>query len=112
MLFRSECLHEHQVIDDDSFVKRYTDLTNIITSTAANVFGHTKQYRKRAEVITNGKIKGIVSDIRCVGSAIRFERSDHLACVSLKVRDLHACALRNLLREGSDCTLIQYLMRK
>ena len=109
---KAECLHEHLVIDDDSFIKRYSDLTNIITSTAANVFGHAKQYRKRAEVITNGKIKSIVSDIRRVGGAIRFEKSDHLACVSLKARDLHACALCDLLREGSDSTLIQYLTRK
>ncbi|KIK04952.1 hypothetical protein K443DRAFT_92152, partial [Laccaria amethystina LaAM-08-1] len=106
---KAESLHEHPVIDDDSFIKRYTDLTGIITSIAANTFGHTKQYQRRAEVITNSKIKVIVSDIRRVGGAIRFENSDRLACVSLKAKDLHASALRDFSRERPDVTFVQYL---
>lgn len=109
---KAKCIHECPVIDDDSFIKRYTELTEIITSVASNVFGHTKQYCKHAEVITNGKIKGIVADMKLVGGAIHFEKSGLVARVSLKVRNLHTWAQQDFSCELSDGTFVQYLAKK
>ena len=109
---KAKCIHEQPVIDDDSFVQQYTELTEIITSVAASVFGHMKPYVKRAEVITNGKIKGILTDLKHVGGAIHFEKLGHIARVSLKVRDLHMHALGDFAREASDIPFVQYLTRK
>jgi len=109
---KAKCIHERPVIDDDSFVQRYTELTEIITSVTASIFGHTKLYVKRAEVLMNGKIKGILTDLKHVGGAIRFEKLGCIARVSLKVRDLHMCALGDFAHEASDIPFVQYLTRK
>ena len=75
-------------------------------------FGHTKHYFKHAVVITNGKVKGILADMKLVGGAICLEKSDCVARVLLKARDLHALALRDFLHEVSGGTLMQFLARK
>lgn len=79
---------------------------------AANVFRHTKHYFKHAEVIMNGKIKSIVANMKLVGGAIHFEKSDCVARVSLKARDLHAQVLKAFSCEVSGGMLMQFLVRK
>ena len=84
----------------------------IFTSVAANVFSHMKQYFKQTEVITNSKIKGIVADIKLVGGAIHFEKSNCMARVLLKAKDLHTHALHDFSQETSNSTLTKYLAMK
>jgi len=71
-----------------------------------------KPYVKHAEVITNGKIKGILTNLKHVGGAICFEKSGRIARVSLKARDLHMHALGDFAREVSNIPFVQYLTRK
>lgn len=77
------------ITDDASFIQQYKILTEIITSTASNVFGHTKPYTITKPNITNAKIKTIVASIRTIGGAIRFEKSCRTAHVSPKALKYH-----------------------
>src|SRR6266540_1435335 len=79
-----------KVVDNETFLKLYTSLSSINTTTAAKVFGKSKPFTKRNEPISNPVIKSIVSDIWHIGGAIRYEKSNHKVHVSLKAMEHHA----------------------
>jgi len=92
---RIDHLDELLVTNDETFLKLYTGLSSIITMKAAKIFGKSKPYIKRHDNITNATIKSIALNIRYVGGAIRFERSNRMAHVSLKAMKHHRDALEN-----------------
>ena len=62
-LIEAESLHKQQIVNVDSFMKQYNDLTCIITMTADNVFSRTKPYIQMKSKVTNAKIKGIICNL-------------------------------------------------
>ena len=90
---QSKQLDKVTVTNDENFLKLYSGLSTIITSIATKVFGKSKSYIKSKEVITNPVIQSIVSNIRHIGGAIRFEKSHRTAHVSFKAMNLHYDAL-------------------
>ncbi|KAF8157252.1 hypothetical protein B0H34DRAFT_675560 [Crassisporium funariophilum] len=92
-LIEAKSLNKCNIIDDDSFIKQYKDLTDIITSTAAKIFGHAKPFKELKPNILNDKIKGIISQMRTIGGAIRFEKSCRVVLVSPKAMKHHAKAM-------------------
>jgi hypothetical protein len=88
-LIEAKSIDNFVITDDASFLEQYKNLTEIITSTASNVFGHTKPYVETKPNITNAKIKIIVASIRAIGGAIRFEKSNRTAHVSLRAMKYH-----------------------
>ncbi len=111
---QTEQLDKLTVTNDETFLKLYSGLSMIITSIATKVFGKSKSYIKSKEVITNSVIQSIVSNIRHIGGAIRFEKSNRTAHVSLKVMKLHSDALERSSLSHSALLLLQrfaYIMR-
>lgn len=53
-----------------------------------------------------------MADVRHIGGAIRFEKSNRTVHVSLKAMKHHSCAINELAVSQDDCTLIYYLIRK
>jgi hypothetical protein len=62
-LIEAKSIDNFIITDDASFVEQYKSLTEIITLTASNVFGHTKPYTVTKPNITNARIKTIVARI-------------------------------------------------
>jgi hypothetical protein len=98
----AKLLSKSEIIDHNTFIKQYKDLTSIITLTALNVFGRTKAFVKQKQEITNDKIKGIINDLRSIGGAIRFEKSNQTTHVSPKALECHTKALRNRTKSGGS----------
>lgn len=96
------------ITNDETFLKLYSGLSTTITTTAAKVFGKPKPYTKSKETITNRTIQSIVSNIRHVGGAIRFEKSDGVAHVSRKAMKHHSDATEN----SSPSNSILHLLNK
>jgi len=90
---RTNHLDTLTVTDNDTFLQLYKGLSSIITTNATKVFGKSKPYTRPSKTITNTTIKSIVLKIRHVGGAIRFERSNRTAHVSLKAMRHHSDAL-------------------
>ena len=88
-LIEARSLHERVITDDASFLEQYTSLTEIITTTASKVFGHTKPYTMPRKSITNPSIKTIATDLRSIGGAIRYEKSNRTVQVSPKAMKHH-----------------------
>ena len=111
---KAELLHERQIVDVDSFMKQYTDLTCIITTTADDIFGRTKPYTQMKPKVTNAKIKGIVCDIRTAGGAIHFERSGRTVHISLKAMQYHTRAVHDHQRSEDRVrsNLLKFLIQK
>jgi len=110
---KAECISERLVLDDDSFTRRYKELSSIFKKVSEDVFGRTALFVKQRDIITNKQIKGIVRELRAVGGAIRFEKSGHTAHISLKVTHVYRCAAVNFERDrGSFETLLQSLVGK
>ena len=83
-LVGAKSLHDRNIVDDDSFIKQYNDLTEIITSTAKSVFGVKKLFIESKPNITDNQIKGILSKLKSLGGAIYFEKSNQTMNVSIK----------------------------
>jgi len=110
-LIEAKSLYEYRVTDDASFNEQYKNLTEIITSTASKIFGHTKPYIQPPQNIANPKIKGIIADMRAIGGAIRFEKSNRTAHVSLKAMKRHDDALLVYTRSQEETNLHQILAK-
>jgi len=108
-LFEAKSLYEQIITDDASFIKQYRDITQIITSTASKNFGHTKPYIQPKQNITNTKIKSIVANLRAIGGAIRYERSNRNAHVSPKAIKHHENALAAYLESREETNVLQIL---
>ena len=109
-LIEAKSIDKVEIIDDASFIEQYKNLTEIITSTASDVFGHTKPYTQPKLTISNPKIKTIVAAIRTIGGAIRYERSNHTAHVSPRAMKHHKSALAS--RQSHEDDLLQVLSRE
>ena len=105
----AKSLYDHNIVDDDSFIKQYSDLTEIITSAAKSVFGTTRPYIEHKPNITNSQIKGILSKLKSLGGAICFEKSNQIMHVSLKVKKHHWNAKCDCERNGEN--LLQFLTK-
>ena len=105
-LIDAKSIHERKITDDTSFIEQYKSLTEILTSAASEVFGHTKPYNPPRLDITNPKIKCIVANIRTIGGALRFERSKRTAQISPKAVKHHHDTLNASLSRG-ETDLIQ-----
>ena len=79
---KAKSIHERPVIDDDSFLHRYSEISDILTSTAVNIFGLTKPFIKVKETVTNKAIKNLVCQLKQVGGAIRYEKSNRFVHIS------------------------------
>jgi len=110
-LIEAKSLYEYRVTDDASFNEQYKNLTEIITSTASKIFGHTKPYIQPPQNIANPKIKGIIADMRAIGEAIYFEKSNCTAHVSLKAMKRHDNALLIYTRSQEETNLHQILAK-
>jgi hypothetical protein len=108
-LIEAKSLHDRNIVDEDSFIKQYNDLTEIITSTAKSVFGATKPFVEHKQDITNSQIKGILSKLKSLGGAICFEKSNQMIHVSLKAMKYHWNARRDCERNGEN--LLQFLTK-
>lgn len=97
------------VTDNESFIHQYESLTDIITKTAAKIFGYTKPYVERAPDITNDKIQLIVSNIRSIGGALRYEKSGRKHHMSPKAQLLHERAQRDIAKQETPLTLTRFL---
>lgn len=95
-LIEAKSIESFTITDEASFIEQYKNLTEIITSTASDVFGHTKPYTEAKPNITNTKIKTIVTTIRAIGGAIQYEKSNRTAQVSPKAMKYHRDGLRLL----------------
>ena len=94
-LIKAKSIHGCKITDDASFIEQYQSLTEIITSAASQVFGHTKRYTPQTKLnITNHEIKTIVANIHTIGGAIRFERSKRTIHVSPKAMKHHENTLQ------------------
>jgi hypothetical protein len=94
--------------NDETFLKLYSGLLTIIITTAAKVFGKPNAYMRHKEIVTNRMIQSIVSNIRHVGGAIYFGKSDGSAHVSLKAMKLHS----NALRSSSPSNSVHHILTK
>jgi hypothetical protein len=111
-LIEAESLHERQIVNVDSFMRQYNDLTRIITTTADNVFGRTKPYIQMKPKVTNAKIKGIVCNLQTIGGAIFFERSKRTVHISPKAMQYHMRAIHDHQRSGDRSNLLQFLIKR
>ena len=111
-LTEAESLHDRRIVDIDSFMKQYNDLTHIITVAADNIFGQMKPYVHLKPKVSNAKIKGMVCNIWTVGGAIYFERSGCTVHISPKAMQYHTCATRNHQRSEDRSTLLQFLVKQ
>ena len=93
-------------------MKQYDDLTRIITTTADNVFGRTKPYVQMKSKVTNAKIKGIVCNLRTIGGAIYFERSERTVHISPKAMQYHMHAIHDHQRSEDGSNLLQFLIKR
>ena len=104
------------ITDDDSFLRRYSMLSKDMLQTAEKIFGRMKPFKPRINNITNAKIKGLVFSLRTLGGAIRLEKSEMEAHVSLKARLMHQFTyLEYLHREdqvNNDISFLTYLQRR
>jgi len=107
-LIKTNELDKLIITNDETFLKLYSGLSTIITTTAAKIFGKPKPYTRNKETITNRLIQSTVSNIRHVGGAIRFEKSDGVAHVSQKAMKHHSDALEN----SSPSNSVLYLLTK
>jgi hypothetical protein len=110
-LFEAKSLYEQIITDDTSFIKQYRDITQIITMTASKIFGHTKPYIQPKQNITNTKIKSIVANLRAIGGAIHYERSNRNAHVSPKAIKHHENALATYLELREETNVLQILSK-
>ena len=90
---KSSNLAALNVTDDKTFLDLYTRLSSIITTNASKVFGKSKLYTKNSRDISNSVIRSIALDIRYVGGAIRFEKSNRTTNISRKALKFHQNAL-------------------
>ena len=58
-LIEAKSLDKFEVHDDTSFIQQYKNLTDVITSTASDIFGHAKPYAQPKPTITNSKITSL-----------------------------------------------------
>jgi hypothetical protein len=93
-LIEAKSIDNFIITDDASFIEQYKNLTEIITATASNIFGHNKPYTDTKPNITNARIKVIVASIRTIGGAIRFEKSNRTAHISPKAMKYYEDELR------------------
>ena len=108
-LVEAKSLHDRNIVDDDLFIEQYTDLMEIITSTAKSVFGTTKPFVKPKLNITNNQIKGILSKLKSLGGAICFEKTNQTMHVLLKTKKHHWYAQWECGRNGEN--LLQFLIK-
>jgi hypothetical protein len=110
---KAECISERLVLDDDSFIRRYKELGSIIKRVSEDVFGRKFPFVKQRNIITNTQIKDIVKGIHDIGSVICFEKSGHMAHISLKAVHAHRCAVADFNHDGGpDETLLQFLVKR
>ena len=107
---KAESVDKRLVSDDDSFIRRYKELSSIFKKVSEDVFGRTTPFLKQKDVVTNRQIRSIIGELRAVGGAIRFEKSGHMAHISLKAMHVYRCADASFEHDqGSFKTLLQFL---
>ncbi len=113
---KDKLLNLRSITDDDSFIQQYTDLTEIINTTASTTFGHRKAFQAPKIAIMNGAIQIIVCQIRTIGATILFEKSNQTHHVSDRAKRYHSKALRaheiSILCPDSCSSFLQYLHRE
>lgn len=98
---KSDTLNK-KITDDDSFLERYQNLTEIITESAVKIFGRSKSFQWRQEEVTNTKIEEITNMMKAIGGAIRLEKSELTVHVSLKAERLHMSLHQVYIRNSAD----------
>lgn len=98
-------LFSSQAIDSaDDFLLRYSELTDVIETSAKDVFGISSYAAKRRSLrVTNPTIRSLVKEMHAVGGAILFERSNRTAQVSTRAFVLHQSRL-SAMSSGSFTT--------
>jgi len=108
-MIEAKSINIRQITDDASFIQQYNDLTEIITLIAAKVFGNRKAFKPPKEVIMNGTIQKVMCQMRTVGGAILFEKSNWTHHVSLKAMKHHSLARHAYDESGSCLSFLKHL---
>ena len=110
---KAECISKHLILDDDSFIRHYKELSLIFKQVSEEVFGHKTRYVKQRNTVTNKQIKSIVGQLHAIGGAIRFEKLGQTAHISLKVTHVYRCVVMDFGRDqGSADMLLQLLAKR
>ena len=106
-------LNDYTVSDDVSFNSLYTELTNIINDTAADVFGRVKRkLRNTNKIVTNPRIQHLQGRSRAIGGALRLI-NDPSARVSHAARHTHqAMSHEFLLNPSVHPSLRDFILAK
>ncbi|KIJ95502.1 hypothetical protein K443DRAFT_11320, partial [Laccaria amethystina LaAM-08-1] len=110
---KAECIGKCPVIDDESFTRRYKELSSVLKKVSEEVFGRTTPFVKQQDDVTNKQIKDTVRELRAVGGAIHLEKFGQTARISLKATHVyHLAAAEFQLDPGSSETLLHFLTRR
>jgi hypothetical protein len=110
---RSLGLHDRTVTDDLSFISLYTELTNVINDTAADVFGRIKRRKRNVDkLITNSKIQQLQGRSRALGGALRLI-NEPIYRASHAAKHIHLqCSLEYSLNTCSHLSLRSFVLAK
>lgn len=110
---KAKCISEHLIVDDDSFIRRYKELSIIFKQVSEDVFRRKTPFVKKRDMVTNNEIKDIVKTLHTIGSAICFKKSGRMAHISLKATHMYCCVVTDFERDrGSVDTLLQFLAKR
>jgi hypothetical protein len=110
---KAECIGKRPVIDDESFTRRYKELSSVLKKVSEEVFGRTTPFVKQRDDVTNKQIKDTVRELRAVGGAIRLKKFGQTARISLKATHVYRLAAAEFqLDPGSSETLLHFLTRR
>ncbi|KAK7015985.1 hypothetical protein R3P38DRAFT_2786379 [Favolaschia claudopus] len=103
-------LHETPVLNDDSFLLRYKELTRILVSSAEESFGRVSRFKPQQRTITSPQIQLLAANLRRIGGSIRYVKSELTAPLA---HDSQLCYAEHLLAYSAnppkDTSFLQYL---
>jgi len=110
---KAECISNHLIMDDKSFIRHYKELGSVFKQVSEDIFGCKSLFIKQRDIINNRQIKDIVKGIHTIGGMIHFEKSGHMAQILLKAIHAYHCMVVNFNHvPGSDETLLQFLAKR
>jgi hypothetical protein len=111
-------LAQRPVISDISFLEHYNELTDIIVTTAKDVFSVTKKICIEEKKLSSPTIRRMERTLRSLGGALNLERRAHLAMVTEHSRTMLGLMRQEYENErratsgGLFMTLREYILKK
>lgn len=113
---KAEHDYSTDITDNDSFMRRYSMLSRDICELADKTFGCMKTFKPKLNNITNKKIRGILSSLHVIGSAIRLEKSGGNIHTLLKAMYVHEHTYVEYLgtegQQEADASFLTHLQRR